>query len=62
MQKRDLVLLDALADEMVTGVDMLGARMVLRIFGQGLCPLVVDVERNWGVGLEMKFSEYVLDP
>jgi hypothetical protein len=62
MQQRELVLLDALTDEMIAGVDMFGARVMLRIFCQGFCALFVNVERNRGVGAETKLGEYVSNP
>lgn len=41
-------MLDALADEVISSVDVLCLRVMFRIFGKGFGALVVNMEKNWG--------------
>ena len=62
MQKSDFVLLDALSDEVKTGVDVFRPGVVFRIFCQSLSAFIVHVEGDGRVWSEMEFSQDVTNP
>jgi hypothetical protein len=62
MEQGDLVVLEALPNEVVARVDMLGARVVFWIFGEGFGALIIDMERDLIVRAEPEFGQDMANP
>lgn len=52
----------AFAYEVMTGVDMLCARVVFRVFCQGLSAFIVNVKREWNGFTDAEFNHYISQP
>jgi hypothetical protein len=59
MNQIDFIPLVTFANKMVSSVDVLCPRVVLRIFSQCFGPLIIDMKRDCGVGVKMEFGKNV---
>lgn len=62
MDEVDAPVLYTFTNEVIAGVDVFRPGVVFRVSGQGLSPLVVDMERDSGAGSQLQLGEKVLEP